>query len=307
MTTVSILKSPDYDNMKGKIDRLFQQNGGINSMMKQGDTVLIKPNLLAPPKTENEPVATHGAVILGIAEYLLDHNIQVQVGDSPAFATARHILKKLGVEKDLENRGVEIVEMDKPRRNFSGHSLDQAIDRCDHMINVPKLKVHCQMKMTLAVKNLFGCVTGKRKPYLHMRYGDNKNDFAELLVKIYDEIKPVFNILDGVIAMNEEGPRGGKPKNVGYLFASKDAMALDRVVIESIGMDYMDYRILKAGKELNIGEWDINNIQIEGEKQIPSIDLEIPLLLPISFSPFRIIKSTIKNAIIKRRHAKSRI
>jgi uncharacterized protein (DUF362 family) len=62
------------------------------------------------------------------------------------------------------------------------------------------------MLLTLGVKNLFGCIVGHRKPEWHMRTGVNRAMLAKLLVLFYQRIKPSFTVLDGILAMEGEGP-----------------------------------------------------------------------------------------------------
>jgi uncharacterized protein (DUF362 family) len=55
--------------------------------------------------------------------------------------------------------------------------------RADFVINLPKLKSHSQMLLTLGVKNLYGCVVGLRKPEWHFRTGVNREKLRNLLLK----------------------------------------------------------------------------------------------------------------------------
>ncbi len=107
----------------------------------------------------------------------------------------------------------------------------------DVLINLPKLKTHSQMLLTLGVKNLFGCIVGFGKPQWHLRAGVDREVFATLLVRIYQAIRPKLTILDGILAMEGEGPgRGGQPKELGFLLGSADAVALDVAVCRLLGL-----------------------------------------------------------------------
>ncbi len=102
----------------------------------------------------------------------------------------------------------------------------QRIERC------------CGQLLTLGVKNLFGCIVGFEKQQWHLRTGVDREMFAALLVRIYQTVKPRFTILDGILAMEGEGPgKGGRPKDLGILMGSADAVALDRAVCRLLGLD----------------------------------------------------------------------
>jgi uncharacterized protein (DUF362 family) len=302
MTKVGITCSKDYSQVKDKIEEVFNIHGGARSFINSGDMVLIKPNLLVAPRGINDPVVTDPRMILGIAEFLVDYGAKVFIGDSPAFGTVKGILTKLSIADKLTSMGVNIVEFTNPDKRFNG--LDKAISAYDKVINLPKLKVHIQLLLTSAVKNLYGFVSGKRKAWFHFAHGDKLNHFAEMLIKNYQNISPTFTIVDAITVMNKKGPRGGEPKDLGLLFSGVDCVAIDRVVTSMLGIDIEDYRILRAAKDLDIGQWRLENIEILGDK-VSNISLDYPSLISISFSPIRILKSVIKNILINRKQKKN--
>ena len=113
----------------------------------------------------------------------------------------------------------------------------------DVIINLPKLKTHCQMLLTLGVKNMFGCIVGFKKSQWHMRAGVDTMAFARLLVAIHQAVRPTVSILDGILALEGEGPgKRGKPRKIGVLMGSCDTFALDMAVCKMIGMDTKVYR-----------------------------------------------------------------
>jgi len=83
------------------------------------------------------------------------------------------------------------------------------------------------MGLTLGVKNLFGCVPGKRKVAAHFRAGRDVTSFARHLLDIWEILRPAVTILDGVVAMDGAGPSRGRPVARGLILASPDAPALD--------------------------------------------------------------------------------
>ena len=75
------------------------------------------------------------------------------------------------------------------------------LEQYDRIINLPKVKSHCQMTMTLGIKNLFGLVIGKRKPVLHCLVKNDKIKFGKMLIDIARHVNPCLTIVDGIQAM----------------------------------------------------------------------------------------------------------
>jgi ferredoxin len=93
--------------------------------------------------------------------------------------------------------------------------------------NVARWKTHPMMGLTLGVKNLFGCVPGKKKIAAHFRSGRDPDGFARQLLDLCEALAPSLTLLDGVVAMEGPGPSRGQPIRRGLLLASESAPALD--------------------------------------------------------------------------------
>ncbi|MDO9515517.1 MAG: DUF362 domain-containing protein, partial [Syntrophales bacterium] len=148
-----------------------------------------------------------------------------------------------------------------------------------------KLKTHGQMLLTCGVKNLFGCVVGFRKPEWHMRAGVDRDLFARLLVSIYHTLGPAVTIVDGILALEGDGPgKGGTPRQVGYLLAGRDAVAVDRVICSMLGIDPGDLPTDRASVEMGIGG---EPIDIDGT--VPRIEgFRLPENAPLTYGPQRL-------------------
>lgn len=210
--------------------------------IKAGTRVLVKPNLLSPA-TPDEGILTHPAVVRAVCEYLLERGTRVTVGDSPALGSFEKILKESGIRDALAGLDVRFEEFRTSVQAeigdpFGRIEMADEVFRADCVINLPKLKTHSQMLLTLGVKNCFGCIAGFRKAEWHMRTGVNHEMFARLLVQVHRVVNPSLTILDGVIALEGPGPgRGGIPRHLGVLMASDSALAVDVTVCRMLGMD----------------------------------------------------------------------
>lgn len=204
-----------------------------------GARVLVKPNLVAPKNMELS--CTHPAVVRAACEYLLDLGAKVTVGDSPAFGTGKVIARLSGLTEALSGLPVRMPNFSRSRRIKLSFGKTAAVASealsADVILNMPRLKVHDQMGMTVAVKNLFGCVTGFRKSLAHQLYGERENRFERLIIEVMRSLPETFSLLDGVVAMHKAGPVGGEPFHLGLLAASASPVALDTAVYELLGLN----------------------------------------------------------------------
>jgi uncharacterized protein (DUF362 family) len=92
------------------------------------------------------------------------------------------------------------------------------------------------LRLTGAVKNFFGCVTGIRKALLHVVYGSWGNRFERMLLDLQDHLPPSFSLMDAVTAMHVGGPVHGQPFQLGLLGASRSPVALDTAVFSLLGL-----------------------------------------------------------------------
>lgn len=290
MENVSILKEATYyDNLAEKIVQLLEPLGGLGSFCKSGDRVFLKPNLLMP-KSVASAALTHPAVIMAMARLLLDQGCQVGIGDSPGIGSAESVIRKLGILEELTHLGVKIVEFEKTvswrefskapalKRKFNNLALAGELLDYDKVINLPKLKSHGQMGITLATKNLFGCIVGHAKGRWHFMAGRDLHAFAGILVETAFTVNADLHILDGIIGMDGNGPSSGRVREIGLLLASANPVALDRVVVEIIHKSPDQFPIFAAARELGIAGVDIEQIAIMGEtiKDLRISDFEIP-------------------------------
>jgi len=311
------VQCPSYDpkQVDSALRLALDPFGGLNGVsgfgrsISRGSRVLVKPNFLraAPPESALSP---HPALVRALLEQLLSAGAQVRLGDSPAFGTARGVAEANGIAAIADELGVPIVEFRRPRTIPSPAGLpgtlqiDHEVLEAEAVINLCKLKAHSQMLMTGAVKNLFGCITGKRKPLWHMRLGDRDNLFAELMLAIYRQVAPVVSICDAVLAMEGEGPGRGDPRMVGLLLAAEDGVALDAVLAELVGHEASEVRILRAAQQLGIGSAHLQDIKIVGDAAIDEVRIEDwkrPEAIDIAFGPGQVIRSAMRQVTLRSR------
>ncbi|MGE5543675.1 MAG: DUF362 domain-containing protein, partial [Bacillota bacterium] len=211
------------------MDRVFA-NIDLAEIIKPGNLVLLKPNLLAPRKPE-AAVTTHPAVVKEVAKRVLALGARVMVGDSSGGLVGGHYptersLRVSGMTRVCEELGITAVNFDTTgsiRIPVTGRFLTELevarpVVEADVIINLPKLKTHSATLYTGAVKNMFGSVPGSRKADYHSQ-APSARDFSRLLVDIIQCIAPQLSIVDGVVGMEGNGPGVGSPVNIGLIVA----------------------------------------------------------------------------------------
>ena len=290
MTTVSIVKCPDYTPsavlraVREAVDLL----GGMGQFVSPGQKVLLKPNLLSA-KPPDSAVCTHPAVIEAIAGLATAAGGTCSIGDSPSIGAENwdkynRLLQVTGMIGAIERTVIEPVRFDDVQvereipdaKVFHRLLLTGALDNFDVLINVPKFKTHGLVLFTGAIKNLFGCVPGRRKAMFHLQAGDNPEMFAQMLVDVLRAVRPPLSILDGIVGMDGQGPGAGRRRNFGLVIASADPVALDATACRIAGIDPMTIPMIRLASEQGLGIAD--GIEVAGLQpdEVRISDFQVP-------------------------------
>ncbi len=270
---VAIQKCDSYhpDAMDAAVEAAFQLLGGGDTLLNGSGPCLVKPNLLSANPAD-AGITTHPAVVGAVCKALRGTRVKVRVGDSPGRGDTLEVAETAGIAGAARRSGAEMVAFDDEVavRNPGGRvckqfTLARAVSEADTVINVPKMKTHGFMMYTGAVKNLFGCIPGTRKAALHLRYQDPA-EFSEMLLDLYELVRPAASVLDAVMAMDGEGPSHGRVRPFGAILVSRDAVALDTVAVHLANGDPMRVPYLAAARERGSGETRLENIEILGER-----------------------------------------
>jgi len=310
---VALIHCQNYEpaRVAQAIERPVGLLGGIDTFVKRGDSVLIKPNFIAPKSHHRSAAQTHPAVILEVARLLKDYGAKPFIADSPAWADTAACARVLELTEPLQKLGVPIRQLDDPKKcrlprggprvGLSSVALD-----ADAIVNVPKFKAHQQLTATFAVKNLFGCVSGKHKALWHFRKGDDETEFCKMLIGIYERLAPVLTIIDGVVAMEGQGPIHGPSRHLGWLIAGTDPIACELTCCNLIGLSPDKLPIVRTAREIGFGCSDPDQVEIAGDAlPEPCRDFVLAELGPIKFSFLHICRSFARQLILLARGAKA--
>jgi uncharacterized protein (DUF362 family) len=308
--TVALARCDDYtpERVRHAIEEVLAPLGGMKAFVRPGARVVLKPNFVQGRPAERA-ANTHPVFIATVAQLVRECGGSPIVADSPGWGTAEGVATICGLAPIAKSMDLPIVTLRDPEHIPAGRvtvkhlRASTTIRSADVVINLPKFKAHQQMLLTLAVKNVFGCVPGRRKAALHMLSRDDRRWFARMLIENYCAVRPALNIMDGILAMEGNGPSNGSPRQLGVVMASTDAVALDRVAVELIGLPWRELTTLVAAEEMGIGCVDLERIRLVGPspESLRISDFRLPLLMPISFSPWRVVRGLVRNFFIMRR------
>ncbi len=304
---VSIVKSQSYreEEVLRGLQHSIRLIGGMESFVKKGDRVLLKPNLLIG-KTPEKVVTTHPSIVKGVIQIVREAGGVPFIGDSPAVGRTARAAEKAGIKHIAEEMGCPIVEFNRPAsppegraKTFRQLEIDQAVLEADVVINLPKWKTHGMMLLTLGVKNLFGCIPGPRKALWHLRAGEDRKIFARMLIDLYRIIHPPLTILDGIVGMEGNGPNSGRPIPLGLILASSDALSLDQIACDLLGIPRKSLLTNRMAFEQGIGR---NGIEVLGEKveRVRISNFEFPPPSRTDWYLPGFIRKALSNALISR-------
>ncbi len=242
--------------------------------------VALKLNLLMRAAPE-EAVTTHPAVVRAVIAALQKRGVRdIVLCDCPSGPFSESRLAGI-----YAGGGVRL-NFDMACRPVRDYNLLQCALDADVRIGVGKVKTHAMAGMTGAVKNWFGMIPGLEKAQQHMRL-PRREDFGGMLCDLYDAVAPDFNILDGIVGMEGDGPSGGRPRAYGFLAAGENGYHVDRAVCHCLGL--RPEAALSVASSIARGKapLDASALAVEGDRAVfehPITDLLLPRSADIGLS-----------------------
>ncbi len=271
-STVALIGCDTYDEeqVHEAVEAGVNLLGGISRFIKPGENIVLKPNVLLGTNPQ-KCVTTHPSVFRAAGMMLKKAGANVSYGDSSGFGKCEGNAKRADLKQAADELGIVLADFDKGKAVTHKEALlnkrfvlANGVLASDGLISLPKLKTHGLTRFTGAVKNQFGCIPGLLKSQFHVKMPD-PYDFATMLVDLNTLIRPRLYIMDGIMAMEGNGPRSGKPKNLGILLFSSDPVALDSVACRIIDLDPAFVPTSEAGERAGLGTYQQQNIEVVGD------------------------------------------
>lgn len=259
---VAVSEGKDYENITQNVIKAL---GGMNKFVKNGDIVVVKPNIGWDRKPEFA-ANTHPLVVKSIVmECLKAGAKKVKVFDRTC-NDPRRCYDNSGISeilKGIKRVDLKHIDFDRFKKvTLNGVFLkewelyDEALN-ADVFINVPIAKHHGLTKLTLSIKNIMGIMGGNRG-YIH-------RNIENALADIHSVFKIHLNIIDATRILTENGPQGGRLSDVKVLnkvIASVDKVALDAYATTLFGMKPEEISITKTAYKRGLGEINLSKVKI---------------------------------------------
>ena len=307
---VSLVKcdSYDYSQTLSAVQNALNLLGGLDKFIKKGQRVALKVNLLMKA-TPEKAMTTHPAVVYAVAKLVKDFGATPFIVDSAGGPfTAGYIngiysasgLKQVADDLNIElNQNFEYLEVDNPSAKVGyKFPIVKSINDADVVINLSKLKTHSFTGYTNAVKNMFGIIPGLTKVEMHGKYRDLET-FTNFLFDIHTYLgeKLVLNITDAVIGMEGYGPSNGSPKQIGAIIAGKNAVNVDYVATQIIGLTPERTPTLKTAIARNLLK-ENPKLEVLGEKVSDMLVKDFKTIEPNNFKPYaNYVPSFLQNTV----------
>jgi len=281
---VAVVKCSSYK--QNEVDKaVFKALKLIKFDPRNRSSVLIKPNLvmLGNDKKRNIATITNPAIVEALCKFLKKNECTIYIGES-SFMNTDCFLKQAGIEKIAKKYAKdkkptifeqeELIKIgDKKAKILKNFEIAKILKEVDYIIDIPKMKTHSLTEYTGGIKNLYGVIPGGMKQSLHnIARGEKK--FSELLVDIYQNIKPHLTIMDAIVGMEGHGPTSGKPKKAKLILASKNTVALDIAACKIMDINPKEILHIKYAVERRL--YPSYNFELIGLKRLPKIHFRKP-------------------------------
>jgi predicted dehydrogenase len=234
-----------------------------NLTIKRDDLVVVKPNVCYPKNIENM-IITDLRVLEIVLNLVKRKTKNVLVVESDSFSgTAEKRMINTGTMDIVKKCEVDFLNLSKDdieEHEVAGFVLEvpKTVLKADFLVNLPKLKTHDFMYISIAMKNMFGILANKKKSKLHKA-------LTEVLVYLNKVIRQDLIIVDGIIGMEGIGPITGSPVKLDLIISGLNPVTVDTVCCHIMGVNpYVVEPLWKAYKA-GIGEINVKKVQVLGE------------------------------------------
>ncbi|MCL2137362.1 MAG: DUF362 domain-containing protein [Coriobacteriia bacterium] len=272
ISEVAIIRCESYDfvEVKAAVRRGINLLGGASEFVSIGEKILLKPNWIMAVSPDR-CATTHPAVFKAVSEIFLEAGADLSYGDSPGRGTSEdeslEASRATGFLEVANDLGIPLADFINGRTVQTGQQeffiANGALD-CDGIVSLPKLKTQGFLKLTGAVKNQFGCIPGRRKGAYHQQL-EKPADFARMLIDLDMFLRPRLYVMDGIMAMEGNGPMNGDPKAMNVLLLSADPVALDATVCRLVDVNPEYSYTVSLGMQAGHGTYLESEITLLGD------------------------------------------
>jgi len=291
---VSIVRVKD-GNIAKAVEESIDLLGGINSLTKDKNRILLKPNLVAP----DFHCTTKPEVVKTIAQLLLNSGKEVMIGEASAAADSfnvignetyrtkkkeildrmqKHVFETLGYTELAKSLNIPLINLhlgdiiEVPvNGGYAAKSLKihRVLTEVDLICSVPMMKTHTLATVTLAMKNLIGLYPGTEyysvRSWLHDRAAESGSvGVAYEIIDMNRAVKTGLSVIDATTAMEGDGPFGGTLVNLGLIIAATSPLAADMVGATLMGFELNEIPAIRLAHDAGMVPGSLGDIEIRG-------------------------------------------
>jgi len=291
---VSIVRVKD-GNIAKAVEESIDLLGGINSLTKDKNRILLKPNLVAP----DFHCTTKPEVVKTIAQLLLNSGKEVMIGEASAAADSfnvignetyrtkkkeildrmqKHVFETLGYTELAKSLNIPLINLHSGdiievpvNGGYAAKSLKihRLLTEVDLICSVPMMKTHTLATVTLAMKNLIGLYPGTEyysvRSWLHDRAAESGSvGVAYEIIDMNRAVKTGLSVIDATTAMEGDGPFGGTLVNLGLIIAATSPLAADMVGATLMGFELNEIPAIRLAHDAGMVPGSLGDIEIRG-------------------------------------------
>jgi uncharacterized protein (DUF362 family) len=258
---LAVVRGSNVDAMvRQAVDKL----GGIGRFINKGDRVLLKPNI-GWDRMPEQGANTGPEVVAAVVNLCREAGAGLVMVSDVSLNNPQRSFNRSGIEKAVQEAGGEVricTDDDFIMADMGGSLLktwpvSRFLLDADKVINLPIVKHHSLSGCTLAMKNWYG-VLGGRRNQLHQ-------DIHTSIVDLANAVRPTLTIMDAVRVLKRNGPSGGNPLDV--VRENTVIAALDEVALDSFSLGFLDltpekvpFLAMAEKKNLGVVDWRSLNI-----------------------------------------------
>lgn len=251
------------------VEEALERIGGIGRFLKPGQSVMLKPNYTGNLSQDSGGVTSNEVMeaVIRILKQKGAGRIAIVEGcGTVAYGTLR-ICENLGIDTIAERYEVELTDANKMEmcsktsehfRELSWVTFAKAVYDFDLVINIPVMKTHPLVDVTVAMKNMNGLL----KPEEKRRFHDV--NLRQAIVDFHQVLPKYLTIVDGITGMEGMGPAEGMPVSLGIILAGENPVSVDATAARIMGFDPGKIRYLEYAVKAGLGPVDEERIEVCG-------------------------------------------
>jgi uncharacterized protein (DUF362 family) len=249
----------------GRLQAVLKEVGGIESFVKKGSKVLIKPNV-GWARTPEQGANTNPDLVFYLIKMCYSAGAKEVVIYEHSCDNYTSTFQLSGIKDAVERAGGKIFSADSeayymPIEVPAGKILKKVnivkyIREADCFINFPIAKNHSAAVLTLGMKNMMGLIWDRGRWHI--------SGLDQCIADFMTAVKPNLTIVDATRILTTGGPKGpGKVKELNTLIATTDFVAADSYAATLFGKKGMTIPHIRNAHSMGLGQAEIENMTIK--------------------------------------------